>query len=61
LNGEDDYAEDRRQSTAGLAKFAKGGISMVINAAPAEERSRSGSQPRFPYQDAVPFQGPIQQ
>lgn len=34
---------------------------MVITSAPAEERERSGSKPRFPYQGEEPFQGPTVQ
>ena len=41
-----------------MKRFAKGGIAMVISTVPEEERSRSGSQPRFPYQGEEPFKGP---
>lgn len=41
----------------GMTKFARGGISMTISTVPQEERERSGSQPRYPYEQAEPFQG----
>jgi hypothetical protein len=41
--------ERQNEENGGIQKFAKGGIAMVINSAAAEERSRSGAQPRFPY------------
>ena len=41
-----------------MTRYARGGIAITIASAPQEERSRSGSQPRFPYRDRAPFQGP---
>jgi len=41
----------------GMTKASRGGIAITIASASVEERSRSGSQPRFPYQQQ-PFQGP---
>ena len=38
-----------------MQKYAKGGVAMTINSVPQEERSRSGSQPRYPYNGDQPF------
>jgi hypothetical protein len=35
--------ENQNDEKGGIQKVAKGGIAMVINSVPAEERSRSGS------------------
>jgi len=37
------------EDEGGLTRFAKGGMAITIASAPADERSRSGSQPRYPY------------
>ena len=47
---------DPRETDGGLRRYTKGGIAMTIVAAPEAERSRSGSQPRYPYMDREPFQ-----
>jgi hypothetical protein len=40
-----------------MTKYARGGLAITIASVPAEERARSGSQPRYPYQDSEPFLG----
>ena len=41
-----------------MQKFAKGGVSMTISAnITQEERSRSGSKPKYPFMDQEPFKG----
>jgi hypothetical protein len=47
--------EKQNEENGGISRVAKGGLSMVITSAPAEERERSGSQPKFPYQGEEPF------
>lgn len=47
--------EQQSEIAGGMTKFARGGIAMTINTIPQEERERSGSQPRYPYDDAQPF------
>jgi len=58
--GGDHPAEGERREAPGMTRYARGGVAITIAAAPAEERSRSGSQPRYPYMDSEPFQGPSQ-
>lgn len=58
------YADDQnydsqvQDESLSMQKFAKGGIAMTIACVPAEERNRSGSQPRNPYGGAEPFYQP---
>ena len=41
-----------------MQKYAKGGFAMTISASmEQEERSRSGSKPKFPFMDQQPFRG----
>jgi len=52
---DEDQEQDRREG--GMTKYARGGIAITIASAPQDERerTRSGSQPRYPYQDSQPF------
>ncbi len=44
------------ETSGGMRKYARGGIALTISSVPQDERSRSGSKPRFPYMDQEPFQ-----
>jgi hypothetical protein len=62
----DERDQPRRQGEGaeddgGMRRYARGGIALTIASAPEEERQRSGSQPRYPYSDQEPFQGPSQE
>ena len=61
--GNNEYQSVQNQSRddasgGGMRKYAKGGMAITISASPGQDaRQRSGSKPRFPFEDLDPFHG----
>ena len=58
LEAVEEQQEESSKAGQYMSRMAKGGVALTITASPEDSnnRSRSGSKPRYPYQDQEPFQ-----